>query len=45
MGVRRVVHQAHDLLHLDLAIRHGIAVVLVVAEDAVVEGAPAAAEF
>lgn len=45
MGVCGVVHQAHDLIHLDLAIGCGIAVTLVVAEDAVLQRAPAPAEL
>lgn len=45
MGVWGVVHQAHNLIHLDLAVRCGVAVALVVAEDAVLQCAPAPAEL
>lgn len=45
MGVGRVVHQAHDVPCLDLAVGHGVAVVLVVAEDAVLQRAPPPAEL
>lgn len=45
VGVGWVGGQAHNLAHPDLAVGHGVAVVLVVAEDAVVEGAPPAAEL
>lgn len=45
MGMERVVHQADNFLHPDLAIGHSVTVVLIVAEHTILQRAPPPAEL